>query len=908
MRSLASYAILMLLIPQIFIAFIPITKAQGNTIVVGPGETYTTVADALAVANDGDTIVFSGDVEESGPIDIAVNVTIDGRGYTWTINTQSTTDPWGNIIGQEAINISDTPGHKTEVTIMNVTIIPKQYTSCVFNMASTGLIIMDVAVNTSQNQYWTNIINTYHINIDSNLLISNLQVYGGKTDYIFDILEYDGSNFNAYIVNVYVEYTYYLCYIDIWNQSNATVYIDNLTVEYIEDYSNMYAEYNSTLYLMFNDFTINYCYEFAEIYIDSNSSAVITMNNFYVNYSDEAFFYDVESDDNSTLYLMVNEFTYNYCYEFIYDIGSDYNSSAYIILNNITVNYCEYFLDEVYADEESTLNIFVNNVIINYSEGYVFDSVYSDDNSMLYLDINSLYVNFSDDSIFNNFRASYDSMMIVLMNDSKIVDVDDEFMYNVYADDNGLLYFIVNNTIVENCNDEFAYRVGAGEEGIAYLLFENVTINYVRWDLFYVSSGIDAVVYLLFWNSRVGEVGGDVLETYCDRGILEFFFENLTFTSVLGKLFYIKGYLNSLTYGWAENINVTTVREVVTLYSTDYSNISFTMVNSNIAYAFWITSLASLYSDYSGRIEATFMNVKVQEAYRLITAESRCNSNITLNLYDVKANWIGGDGVVLYCWRNETYPDTWLGFSWIGGYLYATGYDIYDAIAPGGGYISLIDVAFNESDIYFYNDNWVPIWCEWDFEVHVVDQHGDPIEGAYVTIYDVNGQVVGSGYTGSNGIYEKHITHYLSPPEVDTLYAPYRVEVSYAGETYEVTGLWYTMLNSGPWGIGQVIISVTRPYTIYIESTGGKARFNINGKKGTCTANVIITDTEVHITLYIDDEVVEVSITVKSYKITDYGYRIIGELNGRRVKIIVNLNKGRVVIRSREIKYKGPVD
>ena len=90
MKKLVSILLSMLMIFSFACIGVSVT-AEGNTYTVGAaaeGANFTTLADAVASASDGDTIQLIEDITATN-VSLDKSITIDTNGYTWTGGTSS---------------------------------------------------------------------------------------------------------------------------------------------------------------------------------------------------------------------------------------------------------------------------------------------------------------------------------------------------------------------------------------------------------------------------------------------------------------------------------------------------------------------------------------------------------------------------------------------------------------------------------------------------------------------------------------------------------------------------------------------------------------------------------------------------------------------------------------------------
>ena len=167
-------------------------NVNASTFVVD-GSTYSTVADALAAASDGDIIVLGMDVHEVAGLTIDKNVTIDGAGYQWIFDTISAPN-------ENAVNIIDSPGHKTGVKLIE--------------------LVMVMAVGSANSFLFFN---------SSYLNLSDVKfVFEGSNDYNVSLYGfYEDQNASIYLTDVWSNGSLsYAVFFETRGTSNVSIYVD----------------------------------------------------------------------------------------------------------------------------------------------------------------------------------------------------------------------------------------------------------------------------------------------------------------------------------------------------------------------------------------------------------------------------------------------------------------------------------------------------------------------------------------------------------------------------------------------------------------------------------------------------------------------------------------------------------
>jgi|Deesub1362B_J571_1020462.scaffolds.fasta_scaffold00005_44 hypothetical protein len=381
---------------------------------------FPTVADALAVAADGDIINFTDDVFDEAPVVIDVNVTINGNGFSWII------EPPG-AVAEIAVQVVNTTFHPTAVSINNVTIIPGgEIIDVIFTNANV-LNLSGIVVDTTNMifNFWTFLLHGVYNNMNGSLFIDQLSVFERNVSDIIHLDLFDG-NLDATVTDVFVEYGVDFFELDSWN-STLWMFMSDIYVEEIGwDFFIFDIEFFST----------------TSIYLGDSYLEVI---------GDEVI--DLESDpvtDFSEVYITVDDLFVEYSEEDLLDLAVYDRSYVSAEFNDVTVlieDWDEFFEIDVY--NISILELEINDMWVGYiDEEFILLDAYNNSEVYIWIDP-SFFGVVGDEFIDIDMRDSY--LELYVENVSVLYSDDDALDFGLY--DGAVGYYEFRDLNVSFSND-----------------------------------------------------------------------------------------------------------------------------------------------------------------------------------------------------------------------------------------------------------------------------------------------------------------------------------------------------------------------------------------------------------------------------------------------------------------------
>jgi len=508
-------------------------NVNASTFVVD-GSTYSTVADALSAASDGDIIILGMDVYETAGLIINKNVTIDGAGYQWIFDS---------IIApnENAVNVLDVPSHKTGVTLSNLTMVMSvgtadsfiYFNSSYLNLTDVGFIIDGsndynasiYGVYEDQNadvylmDVWSNGSLSYssYIGVEG---ASNVSIYvdgfrsfwpyqpsHGSGDFYVQV--YGSSNVDFYGNDMYFDNVSNGVSLESYGTSTLDAVLLNMTVGNT-DYTALYTDMNGLTGSLFVD-GLDVWYTATPIELIANTYQWYNyeLNNVFVNYSaHSSVVASLGSPGNSSFRLVNGTFLHS-------------NGGRGLIINLYSGGYDEIVLDTLfigYSFNDAILfedggvgntSIILSNVVVNYSGGPAVNYLQDYNLAELSFDAYNTTIWYTDSFGFNIFTdATYDSYINI---DGAFFNDTERDSVSIAATPNADLTVFLNNLSIVYTYFDGIY-IYADPGGDANVNVTDVWVGYSENDAIYVYSdpGYDMTFNVTgFGVGYSGEIGID---------------------------------------------------------------------------------------------------------------------------------------------------------------------------------------------------------------------------------------------------------------------------------------------------------------------------------------------------------------------------------------------------------------